>query len=206
MSLVLFVYRHIASFLSIFKLFLIGLVIVGKDPFMLFGMESPRLWTWSQENKVRLERLFVETLQSEVCVCVCQQLMSLGQQLSSEGVKSQRSLVHTLRINEALNLVSSTLKCYSVIVTPSYSKTPSCLICPQFKSLSPCSCIFFILQIYACMMVFFFSNMLENQCLSTGAFEITLNGKTHLTFAAVFRCLILNPDWSIGWFVLPCSF
>ncbi|GAA6090965.1 thioredoxin reductase-like selenoprotein T1a [Tachysurus ichikawai] len=74
------IYRHIASFLSIFKLFLIGLVIVGKDPFMLFGMESPRLWTWSQENKI-----------------------------------------------------------------------------------------------YACMMVFFFSNMLENQCLSTGAFEITLN-------------------------------
>ncbi|KAK3546255.1 hypothetical protein QTP70_025177 [Hemibagrus guttatus] len=71
---------HIASFLSIFKLFLIGLIIVGKDPFTLFGMEPPRLWTWSQENKI-----------------------------------------------------------------------------------------------YACMMVFFFSNMLENQCLSTGAFEITLN-------------------------------
>ncbi|KAB5579764.1 hypothetical protein PHYPO_G00198740 [Pangasianodon hypophthalmus] len=30
-------------------------------------------------------------------------------------------------------------------------------------------------KIYACMMVFFFSNMLENQCMSTGAFEITFN-------------------------------
>ncbi|KAJ8410655.1 hypothetical protein AAFF_G00186120 [Aldrovandia affinis] len=30
-------------------------------------------------------------------------------------------------------------------------------------------------KIYACMMVFFFSNMIENQCMSTGAFEITLN-------------------------------
>lgn len=28
------------------------------------------------------------------------------------------------------------------------------------------------------MMVFFVSNMIENQCMSTGAFEITLNGKT----------------------------
>lgn len=74
------IYRHVASFLSIFKLFLIGLIVVGKDPFALFGMEPPRLWTWSQENKI-----------------------------------------------------------------------------------------------YACMMVFFFSNMLENQCMSTGAFEITFN-------------------------------
>jgi len=27
------------------------------------------------------------------------------------------------------------------------------------------------------MMVFFLSNMIENQCMSTGAFEITFNGK-----------------------------
>ncbi|KAG5285968.1 hypothetical protein AALO_G00009540 [Alosa alosa] len=30
-------------------------------------------------------------------------------------------------------------------------------------------------KIYACMMVFFFSNMIENQLMSTGAFEISLN-------------------------------
>lgn len=73
-------YRHIASFLSVFKLVLIGLIIVGKDPFAVFGMQAPGLWQWGQENKV-----------------------------------------------------------------------------------------------YACMMVFFLSNMIENQCMSTGAFEITLN-------------------------------
>lgn len=28
------------------------------------------------------------------------------------------------------------------------------------------------------MMVFFLSNMIENQCMSTGAFEITLNGES----------------------------
>uniref|UniRef100_A0A2K6F4G4 Selenoprotein T n=1 Tax=Propithecus coquereli TaxID=379532 RepID=A0A2K6F4G4_PROCO len=72
--------RHIASFLSIFKLVLIGLIIVGKDPFAFFGMQAPSIWQWGQENKV-----------------------------------------------------------------------------------------------YACMMVFFLSNMIENQCMSTGAFEITLN-------------------------------
>lgn len=32
------------------------------------------------------------------------------------------------------------------------------------------------------MMVFFFSNMLENQLMSTGAFEITLNGNTFFFF------------------------
>lgn len=74
------VYRHLASFLSIFKLVLIGFIIVGKDPFAFFGMPAPSLWQWGQENKV-----------------------------------------------------------------------------------------------YACMMVFFLSNMIENQCMSTGAFEITLN-------------------------------
>ncbi|EHB16522.1 Selenoprotein T [Heterocephalus glaber] len=74
------IYRHIAFFLSIFKLVLIALIIVGKDPFALFGMQALSIWQWGQENKV-----------------------------------------------------------------------------------------------YACMMVFFLSNMIENQCMSTGAFEITLN-------------------------------
>uniref|UniRef100_A0A3Q3MPW0 Selenoprotein T n=1 Tax=Labrus bergylta TaxID=56723 RepID=A0A3Q3MPW0_9LABR len=71
---------HVASFLSIFKLLVIGLVIVGRDPFALFGMQAPGIWEWGQGNKI-----------------------------------------------------------------------------------------------YACMMVFFLSNMLENQLMSTGAFEITLN-------------------------------
>ncbi|MBN3308552.1 SELT protein, partial [Amia calva] len=74
------IYRHIASFLSIFKLAVIGLIILGKDPFAIFGIQAPGLWQWGQENKI-----------------------------------------------------------------------------------------------YACMMVFFLSNMIENQCMSTGAFEITLN-------------------------------
>lgn len=46
-------------------------------------------------------------------------------------------------------------------------------------------------QVYACMMVFFLSNMIENQCMSTGAFEITLNGKLRLCLRGVtysFMC------------------
>uniref|UniRef100_A0A3B5AF49 Selenoprotein T n=1 Tax=Stegastes partitus TaxID=144197 RepID=A0A3B5AF49_9TELE len=74
------VYRHIASFLSVFKLLVIGLIIIGRDPFALFGMQAPGIWEWGQGNKI-----------------------------------------------------------------------------------------------YACMMVFFLSNMIENQLMSTGAFEITLN-------------------------------
>lgn len=47
--------------------------------------------------------------------------------------------------------------------------------------------IYFCLQISSCLMVFFLSNMIETQCLSTGAFEITLNGKFTL-------CKIINKD------------
>ncbi|PWA25153.1 hypothetical protein CCH79_00005283 [Gambusia affinis] len=74
------IYRHVASFLSMFKLLVIGLIIIGRDPFAVFGVQAPGIWEWGQQNKI-----------------------------------------------------------------------------------------------YACMMVFFFSNMIENQLMSTGAFEITLN-------------------------------
>lgn len=36
-----------------FKLVVIGLVIIGKDPFALFGMQTPGIWEWGQGNKVR---------------------------------------------------------------------------------------------------------------------------------------------------------
>uniref|UniRef100_A0A8C5M8U1 Selenoprotein T n=1 Tax=Leptobrachium leishanense TaxID=445787 RepID=A0A8C5M8U1_9ANUR len=91
------IYRHLASFLSVFKLVLIGLIVLGKDPFAFIGMEAPSLWQWGQENKV-----------------------------------------------------------------------------------------------YACMMVFFLSNMIENQCMSTGAFEVTLNGKCSAALHSVSHCLIFT--------------
>lgn len=50
------------------------------------------------------------------------------------------------------------------------------------------------------MMVFFLSNMIENQLMSTGAFEITLNGER--------RCCLLNTrihaKGSTSWLLLKC--
>jgi hypothetical protein len=37
-----------------FKLALIGLIIIGKDPFALCGMQAPGIWVLGQENKVKL--------------------------------------------------------------------------------------------------------------------------------------------------------
>jgi len=46
------IYRHIASFLSVFNLVLVGLIIVGKDLFAFFSMEAHSIWQWGgQENK-----------------------------------------------------------------------------------------------------------------------------------------------------------
>ncbi|RVE61673.1 hypothetical protein OJAV_G00174800 [Oryzias javanicus] len=91
-------YRHVASFLSMFKLLVIGVIIIGKDPFALFGMQAPGFWEWGQGNKI-----------------------------------------------------------------------------------------------YACMMVFFFSNMIENQLLSTGAFEITLNDVPVWSKLESDHTITLNP-------------
>lgn len=48
--------RHIASFLSLFKLLVIGVIIIGRDPFALFGMQAPGIWEWGQGNKVSITR------------------------------------------------------------------------------------------------------------------------------------------------------
>lgn len=50
----LYFLRHVASFLSVFKLLVIGLIIIGRDPFALLGMQAPGIWEWGQGNKVRV--------------------------------------------------------------------------------------------------------------------------------------------------------
>uniref|UniRef100_A0A8C4QG27 Selenoprotein T n=1 Tax=Eptatretus burgeri TaxID=7764 RepID=A0A8C4QG27_EPTBU len=69
-----------ASVLSVLKVMLIVLVVSGRNPFPLLGLDTPNAWNWSQNNKI-----------------------------------------------------------------------------------------------YACLMIFFLTNMIENQCLSTGAFEVVFN-------------------------------
>ncbi|KTG39966.1 hypothetical protein cypCar_00004757 [Cyprinus carpio] len=54
-------------------------------------------------------------------------------------------------------------------------------------------------MIYACMMVFFLSNMIENQCMSTGAFEVTLNGTDDSGDAIRDRLNALDQAFHFPW-------
>lgn len=58
-----------------FKLLVIGVIIIGRDPFALFGMQAPGIWEWGQGNKVSSTRtvgvfnaLILSALQVEPCV------------------------------------------------------------------------------------------------------------------------------------------
>ena len=42
--------------------------------------------------------------------------------------------------------------------------------------------LIFFLQTYACILCFFLSNTIEGQLISTGAFEISFNGKPYSNF------------------------
>lgn len=44
-----------------FKLVVIGLIIVGKDPFAFLGMQAPGIWEWGQGNKVSLTAATITT-------------------------------------------------------------------------------------------------------------------------------------------------
>lgn len=44
-----------------FKLVVIGLIIVGKDPFAVFGMQAPGIWEWGQGNKVSFTQAIIVT-------------------------------------------------------------------------------------------------------------------------------------------------
>lgn len=74
-SIFFFLYflRHVASFLSVFKLLVIGLIIIGRDPFALLGMQAPGIWEWGQGNKVRFNKnLCKRTLNFQVSRCYSQ--------------------------------------------------------------------------------------------------------------------------------------
>ena len=43
----------LAQVFGIGKLILIGLVIGGQNPFGWFGMNTPDVWSWALDNKVR---------------------------------------------------------------------------------------------------------------------------------------------------------
>lgn len=63
-------HRHISSFLSMFKLLVIGVIIIGRDPFAFFGMQAPGIWEWGQGNKVRFTRINQYDCDSQLYLCV----------------------------------------------------------------------------------------------------------------------------------------
>lgn len=56
----------LAQGLSIFKLVLIVLVLLGQDPFPHLNMETPSIFTWATQNKVSVCTF------KNIHVCVCQ--------------------------------------------------------------------------------------------------------------------------------------
>uniref|UniRef100_A0A672GG75 Selenoprotein T n=1 Tax=Salarias fasciatus TaxID=181472 RepID=A0A672GG75_SALFA len=42
----------LGNLISYLKLLSILLIISGQNPFLLLGLETPRAWTWSQDNKI----------------------------------------------------------------------------------------------------------------------------------------------------------
>lgn len=48
------VLRCVGNLISYLKLLAILLIVSGQNPFLLLGLDTPRAWTWSQDNKVGL--------------------------------------------------------------------------------------------------------------------------------------------------------
>lgn len=46
--------QFLAQGLSILKLVIIAMVVLGQDPFPHLNMETPSIFTWATQNKVRL--------------------------------------------------------------------------------------------------------------------------------------------------------
>ncbi|KAI7802065.1 selenoprotein T2 precursor, partial [Triplophysa rosa] len=44
--------KYLGNFISYLKLLAIALIVTGQNPFQMFGMNTPRLWSWGQENKI----------------------------------------------------------------------------------------------------------------------------------------------------------
>ncbi|TRY98518.1 hypothetical protein DNTS_014643 [Danionella cerebrum] len=44
--------KYIGNFISYFKLLAIALIVTGQNPFQMLGINTPRIWSWGQENKI----------------------------------------------------------------------------------------------------------------------------------------------------------
>uniref|UniRef100_A0A3Q3SCA9 Selenoprotein T n=1 Tax=Mastacembelus armatus TaxID=205130 RepID=A0A3Q3SCA9_9TELE len=46
--------RFVGNLISYLKLLSILLIVSGQNPFIYLGLQTPRAWTWSQDNKVSI--------------------------------------------------------------------------------------------------------------------------------------------------------
>uniref|UniRef100_A0A4W4GIN3 Selenoprotein T n=1 Tax=Electrophorus electricus TaxID=8005 RepID=A0A4W4GIN3_ELEEL len=44
--------KYISNLISYFKLLAIALIVTGQNPFQMLGVNTPRVWSWGQENKI----------------------------------------------------------------------------------------------------------------------------------------------------------
>lgn len=44
--------KCVGNLISYLKLLSILLIVSGQNPFLLLGLDTPRAWTWSQDNKI----------------------------------------------------------------------------------------------------------------------------------------------------------
>ncbi|KTF96265.1 hypothetical protein cypCar_00021637 [Cyprinus carpio] len=114
---------HIASFLSMFKLLLIGVIIVGKDPFALFGMQAPGSPSRSDVNQGGSPYRLAASYSPE-----CQGTMPVGQEVGVGGVKLPKAHrfnteLKALKANKRAHVPEST----SSLETLPYSATSSFL-------------------------------------------------------------------------------
>lgn len=56
------------SLFSYLKMLSILLIVSGQNPFILLGLDTPRAWIWSQENKVSIsDGLIGSQSRSSIC-------------------------------------------------------------------------------------------------------------------------------------------
>ena len=59
---------------------------------------------------------------------------------------------------------------------------------------------------YACILIFFTTNMIEGQLISTGAFEVSLNGLSNPVLGVLYNNLLFDePVGSISRIQMPFS-
>ncbi|KAF4105233.1 hypothetical protein G5714_014564 [Onychostoma macrolepis] len=99
--------KYIGNFVSYFKLLAIALIVTGQNPFQMFGMNTPRIWSWGQENKIFscLMAFFISNMLET-------HFLSTGAfEVSLNDVPICAVVFAKSRVSGAVSLVSGTVDC-----------------------------------------------------------------------------------------------